>query len=113
MITKGVSHLNLETHNYGKTVAFWQSLGFSMEFETDHNSGMLVGPNGSHVFIAERPWLDPVATDIYLDAGTGGGPAPDGAEVVFDWTATHWSTQVMTLRDPDGRLIRLEAPVGD
>jgi len=32
---------------------------------------------------------------------------------VFDWTATHWSTQVMTLRDPDGRLIRLEAPVGD
>ena len=31
-------------------------------------------------------------------------------DVVFDWTATHWGTQVMTIRDPDGRLFRLEAP---
>ena len=31
-------------------------------------------------------------------------------DVVFDWTATHWGTQVMTVRDPDGRLFRLEAP---
>ena len=30
-------------------------------------------------------------------------------DVVRPFTATHWGTQVMTVRDPDGRLFRLEA----
>jgi hypothetical protein len=29
---------------------------------------------------------------------------------VRPFTASHWGTQVMTVRDPDGRLFRLEAP---
>ena len=48
--------------------------------------------------------------DVYL--GMAGPTTPDAAavDVVFDWTAAHWGTQVMTVRDPDGRLFRLEAP---
>jgi catechol 2,3-dioxygenase-like lactoylglutathione lyase family enzyme len=110
MTTMGFDHLYLETHNWGKSVAFWEALGFELDFETDHHSGQLVAPNGTRIFLAEQAPHDPVATDVYLGVAGGGGPPPDGVEVVFDWTATHWGTQVMTIRDPDGRRFRLEAP---
>jgi uncharacterized glyoxalase superfamily protein PhnB len=48
--------------------------------------------------------------DVYLGVGQPGTRPPDNVDVVFDWTDTHWGTQVMTVRDPDGRLFRLEAP---
>ena len=111
-MTEGVAHIFLETHNWGKTVAFWTALGFELEFETDHNSGRLRGPDGSSVFVAERSPLDPVGMEVFLAVSEGGGPAPEGVDVAFDWTETHWKTQLMTVRDPDGRLIRLVAPVG-
>ena len=43
MTTNGIQLLFIETHNWGKAVAFWQALGFKLEFETDHHSG-LCGP---------------------------------------------------------------------
>jgi hypothetical protein len=55
--------------------------------------------------------LDPVGMEIFLGVAEGGGPAPEGVDVAFDWTETHWKTQLMTVRDPDGRLVRLVAPV--
>jgi len=51
-----------------------------------------------------------VGLDVYLGVGQAPSRPPDNVDVVFDWTATHWGTQVMTVRDPDGRLFRLEAP---
>lgn len=110
MMTQGFEHLYLETHNWGKSVAFWQALGFEVDFETDHHSGQLVAPNGTRISLAEQSPEDPVGIDIHLGAGQGGTHPPDNVDVVFDWTATHWGTQVMTVRDPDGRLFRLEAP---
>jgi uncharacterized glyoxalase superfamily protein PhnB len=36
---------------------------------------------------------------------------PDsGIEVVSPFEPTHWGTQEMTVRDPDGRLWNLQAP---
>jgi hypothetical protein len=35
MTTQGFDHLYLETHNWGKSVAFWEGLGFKVDFETD------------------------------------------------------------------------------
>src|SRR6201991_4216060 len=56
METKGIEGLLFETHNWGKTVAFWNSLGYVLEFETDHHSGQLRHPRGGpFLFIAERP----------------------------------------------------------
>ena len=110
MTTLGFEHLYLETHNWGKSAAFWESLGFKIEFETDHHSGQLIAPNGSRVFLAEQSPLDPPGCDVYLGVARAGTVPPDNVEVVFDWTDTHWGTQVMTVRDPDGRLFRLEAP---
>lgn len=56
MTTKGIEGLLIETHNWGKAVAFWKSLGYEIEFETDHRSGQLRHPaGGPYLFIAERP----------------------------------------------------------
>jgi catechol 2,3-dioxygenase-like lactoylglutathione lyase family enzyme len=107
---RGFEHVYLETHNWGKCVAFWKSLGFSLDFETDHHSGQLTAPNGTRVFIAERSPLDPVGLDIFLGTEFGNHQPPDNVHVVHDWTPTHWGTQVLTVRDPDGRMFRLEAP---
>ena len=38
MTTEGIEAVFLETHNWGKAAKFFQSLGFELEFETDHNS---------------------------------------------------------------------------
>lgn len=110
MTTQGFGHVYLETHNWARSVAFWQSLGFTLGFDTDHNSGELRPPGaGPYIFLAEQSREDPLAQALYLDVEQA-GPLPDGVEVVFDWTATHWGTQVAVIRDPDGRELRLEAP---
>jgi len=108
--TRGLEHLYLETHNWGKSVAFWQALGFKLDFETDHHSGQLVATNSTRLFIAEQSPEDPVGLDVYLGVDQGGVQPPENVEVVRDWSPTHWGTQLMTVRDPDGRLFRLEAP---
>jgi catechol 2,3-dioxygenase-like lactoylglutathione lyase family enzyme len=110
MTTQGIGHIYVETHDWGKATAFWRSLGFTLEFETDHHSGGFVAPNGTRLFLAEQSPQDPVGMDVYLTVDSGGQAPPDNVAVVFGWTPTHWGTQVMTVRDPDGRLFRLEAP---
>ena len=110
MTTQGLEHLYLETHNWGRSVAFWEALGFKIDFETDHHSGQLVAPNGTRIFLAEQSPQEPVGSDIYLGVGHPPPRPPESIDVVFDWTDTHWGTQVMTVRDPDGRLFRLESP---
>jgi uncharacterized glyoxalase superfamily protein PhnB len=35
---------------------------------------------------------------------------PGSIEVVTPFEPTHWGTQAMTVRDPDGRLWSLQAP---
>jgi hypothetical protein len=112
MTTRGFEQIYLETHNWGKAVAFWQALGFKLNFETDHHSGQLVAPNGSMLFIAEVSPQDPVRQDISLGVDEGGVRPPENLEVVEDWTPTHWGTQRMVVRDPDGRTFTLEAPAG-
>ena len=66
MTTQGIELVYLETHNWGKSVAFWQALGFKLDFETDHHSGVLVAANGTRIFLAEQAIDDPVGIDIHL-----------------------------------------------
>ena len=66
MSTQGIGLLYLETHDWEQGVAFWQDLGFKLEFETDHRSGVLVAENGTRVFLAEQSLDDPLGADIYL-----------------------------------------------
>ncbi len=56
MTTSGIDGVLIETHNWGKSVAFWKGLGYELELETDHHSGRLRHPaGGPYVFLAERP----------------------------------------------------------
>jgi len=111
MTTRGFDHFYVETHDWATALAFWESLGFRLEFGTDHGSGMLRHPDGGPtVFIAEQPLDDPLATELYLAAPVDYAP-PAGMHVVSPFRATHWGTKVMIVQDPDGHRFRIEAPV--
>ena len=55
MSTNGIEAVFLTTHNWGKSAKFFQSLGYQLEFETDHQSGQLRNGTGPYLFIAEVP----------------------------------------------------------
>jgi len=108
--TNGFGHLYVETHNWGKAVAFWQSLGFEVLFDTGHGSGMLRHPaGGATVFVAEQSLEDPLAMETYLAADADFTP-PEGLDVVSPFVESHWGTKVMIIQDPDGHRFRIEAP---
>ncbi|MEY2581594.1 MAG: hypothetical protein QOE09_1443 [Ilumatobacteraceae bacterium] len=112
-MTTGFDHHYVETHNWAKAVDFWQRLGFELEFDTGHNSGMLRHPSGGPtVFLAEQSIEDPLATELYLGAAAD-YEAPDGVEVISPFVESHWGTKVMVIQDPDGHRYRIEAPVGE
>lgn len=111
MATQGIEAVFLETHNWGKTAKFFQALGYQLEFETDHNSGQLRNGDGPYVFIAEVPDDRPTGMQLVLHVPDAQAFDADSVvEVVTPFQATHWGTQEMTVRDPDGRLWSLQAP---
>lgn len=110
MTTEGIETVFLETHNWGKTARFLRALGFEVDFETDHNSGQFSNGNGPTIFVAEiSPEQQPHAQLVLKVADTGQRPGDD-VEIVRDFEQTHYGTQEMTVRDPDGRLWSLQAP---
>jgi hypothetical protein len=115
MASNGIGGLYLETHNWGKTVAFWVGLGFELEFETDHHSGQLRHPaGGPWLFVAERPAGKVLETYpiVLSDDATTFAPPPAGT-VDSPFTAQHWSVVEMLLHDPDSRHVSVQAPLPD
>lgn len=113
MKTDGIDGILIETHNWGSTVAFWQDLGYELEFETDHHSGRLRHPRGGpYIFVAERPHdhaLQVVLGVAVADA-TRFKP-PRGGTVARPFEKQHWPALQMLLTDPDGRQLAVEAPL--
>ncbi|MCE9577915.1 MAG: VOC family protein [Deltaproteobacteria bacterium] len=111
-MTDGIEGLLIETHNWGKTVALWQGLGYVLEFETDHHSGQLRHPRGGpFLFIAERPStqaLQIVPMVAVSDPATF--TPPHAATIVRPFERQHWPVLEMLLGDPDGRSISVQAP---
>lgn len=106
MTTEGIEAVYLTTHNWGKAAGFFQSLGFTLDFETDHNSGQLRAGDGPYVFIAEVPADQETRTQVVLKIDSADG-LPD-IEVVTPLEDTHYGTKEMTVRDPDGRTWTLQ-----
>ncbi|MFD4192950.1 MULTISPECIES: VOC family protein [Amycolatopsis] len=113
MATDGIEAVFLETRNWGRAAKFFQSLGFTLDFETDHNSGRLRNGDGPYVFIAEVPEDRTPQTRIVLAVPDADAfePGP-GVEIVTPFEDTHYGTREATVRDPDGRLWSLQAPAG-
>jgi catechol 2,3-dioxygenase-like lactoylglutathione lyase family enzyme len=110
MAVTGVHHLLVETHNWGKTAAFWRQLGW--ELVEDHGtSGKLVAPGGgAYIWLSEvAPSVTPTV-DIYFELGDAEHFTPKPpVEMVVPLEKTHWGTKLMQVRDPDGRIVRLQA----
>jgi uncharacterized glyoxalase superfamily protein PhnB len=112
MVTEGVEAVFLTTHNWGKAVKFFQALGFDLEFSTDHNSGQLRNGESPYVFIAEVPEERAPEMQLVLKVADADVMRLDPAvEVVTEFEDTHFGTREMTVRDPDGRVWSLQAPV--
>lgn len=113
MATDGFEGFYVETTNYGATGAFWESLGFVNAFETDHHSGQWEHPSGTGVFIAERPGpvLEMYPTFRVADAAAFAPSRP--LELVKPFEPTHWGVLEALVRDPDGRIVALHAPLPD
>lgn len=114
MSTQGFTGFVIETRNYGATAAFWKSLGFENQFETDHGSGQWVHPNGGpFIFIAERADPDHVITQ-YPVLGVADSLAFNPArtpDYIQPFEPTHWGTVEALVRDPDGRAVSIQGPV--
>ncbi len=113
MSTDGIEGLLFETHNWGKTVAFWQGLGYVLEMETGHNSGQLRHPSGGpYIFVAERPPTQPlkVVPAVAVKDAQAFSPPPS-ATVIHPFEAQHWPGLQMMLADPDGRELGVNAPL--
>ncbi|MWA05952.1 VOC family protein [Actinomadura sp. LD22] len=111
MSTEGFEAVFLETHNWGKAAGFFRSLGFELEFETDHGSGLLRNGDGPYLFVAEVPEdREPRARMVLRVPDEEAFRPGAGAEVVTPFEDTHYGTREMTVRDPDGRLWTLQAP---
>jgi hypothetical protein len=112
MKTMGLEAVFLTTHNWGKAAKFFQALGFTLEFETDHNSGQLRNGEGPYLFIAEVPASEKPEAQVVLKVPREDAFRPEpNVEVVTPFEDTHWGTREMTVRDPDGRIWRLQTRV--
>ncbi len=113
MTTKGIDVLLLETHNFGKSVAFWKGLGYELDFETDHHSGQLRHPSGGpRLFIAERPpeHVLKIVPGLSVESPAAFVP-PTSGTVQRPFIEEHWGAMQMLLADPDGREVAIEGPL--
>ncbi len=113
MTTSGIQGLLIETHNWGKTVAFWKALGYELELETGHHSGQLRHPSGGpFLFIAERPADQPLLMQPMVAVEDAAGFAPPGSgKLLRPFEPQHWNMLEMLVADPDGRSLSVQAPL--
>lgn len=111
MTTEGIEAVFMETHNWGKSARFFQSLGFELEFDTGHNSGQLRNGDGPPLFIAEIPADQETGLQLVLKVTDPERFAADpGVTLETPFEGTHFGTRMATVRDPDGRVWGLQAP---
>jgi hypothetical protein len=112
MTTEGVEGVYIETHNWGKTAKFLESLGYKIEFATEHGSGMLKQADGPYFVVGEVPEDRKPQMHVVLHVADAEAFTPDPVvEVVRPFEETHYGTQCMVVRDPDGRDWTIEAPL--
>ena len=108
MAADSIHHIYIETHNWGKSVAFWRALGFQLDDDSGPSGMLRAAGGGPYIYLAEVPPDRAPSVELYLSATDETAPQRP-AEVVAPFAATHWGTREMAVRDPDGRVVKLEA----
>jgi hypothetical protein len=113
MASHGIEGLIIQTRNWGRTVAFWQALGYRVEFETGRNSGRLEHPGGGpYLFVVERPdGPDPEIQPLVGADDPDGFEPPRAGTVEHPFIGRRWGSAEMLLRDPDGRHVSVQTPL--
>ena len=102
MTVTGIHHLLITTDDYPGALAFWQGLGFTVDFETGHGSAKLDPPSGGpYVFVDSTDPGVTASVEVFVDVA-------DRAAIPGEWEATHWGTFVQPRTDPDGRTVWLQ-----
>jgi hypothetical protein len=112
MTIEGLQGFYVETRSYDATAAFWRSLGFENVFETGHGSGQWCHPSGGpYVFVNEQHDTE-LDTYPILRAADASALDPSGPfDVAKPFTVEHWGVSEALIRDPDGRIVSLQAPL--
>ena len=110
MSSKGIEGLIVETHNWGKSVAFWRDLGYDLE-----ESLVLRHPaGGPFIYLIERPEtqsLEVLPIVAIEDSETFTPPAAGTIQRGFE--PQHWGVSEMLPLDPDRRPISVQSPLPD
>ncbi len=108
MSSNGIEGLIVETHNWGKSVAFWRDLGYDLE----HSLVLRHPAGGPFIYLIERPEtqnLEVVPIVAVEDSTTFTPPAAGTVQRGFE--PQHWGVSEMHLLDPDGRPISIQGPL--
>lgn len=112
-MTEGAEAVPAKTHNWGRSARFFQGPGCEIAFETGHSSGQPRSKTGPPLSIAEVPAdRDPGRQPVLRAPGADEAEASLG-ELGLDgpFEETHLGTRMTTVRDPDGRVRGLQAPL--
>lgn len=102
MSVTGIHHILVTTDDYVATLAFWQGLGFTIDFETGHGSAKLDPPTGGpYVFVDTADTGMAPTVQVYVDVA-------DRTTIGGEWEATHWGTFTQPRTDPDDRTVWLQ-----
>ena len=108
MSSNGIEGLVVETHNWGKSVAFWRDLGYELEEPAllRHRDG------GPFIFLVEQPETRQleVLPIVAIEDPTAFTP-PAGGTVQRGFEPQHWGVSEMLLLDPDRRPISVQGPL--
>ena len=107
-MTNGIEYVYVETHNWGKTVKFWQELGFKLELDLWHSGSLVYPDGGATLFVEEVPFDRALQMQLFLNAADAESRPGPPTEIAKDWYAGHWGTRLLELRDPDGRTVVLQ-----
>jgi hypothetical protein len=103
MNVDGIEYLFLDTRNWGKSVAFWRRLGYTLALDLG-SSGRLDPPGGGPgIWLEEVSPETPLRRGVYLKTSGPGFEAESPVEMVGPPVESHWGTRLQIIRDPDGR----------
>jgi hypothetical protein len=109
----GIHNVYVETHNWGKSAAFWQAMGYTLA--EDHGTSGIFrasAPGQPYIYLAEVPPEQAPVIQLYLHATEEFMPASP-ARVDGGWEDSHWGTRLLTVHDPDDRALVVQVGEAD